>query len=85
MKEMDLKSARMLAVEAINKLMRTERLGELMIVDSAIIETEEAWYFPYDAAAFVVNGDISAALAGNVPVKVPRVGGALTYEAPARS
>ncbi|MCV7123221.1 YrhB domain-containing protein [Mycobacterium lacus] len=51
-----------------------------MIVDSAIVETEEAWYFPYDAVAFVVDGDISAALAGNVPVKVPRDGSALTWD-----
>ncbi|WP_425294059.1 YrhB domain-containing protein [Mycobacterium attenuatum] len=59
-----------------------ERPGELMIVDSAIVETEEAWHFPYEAVAFVVHGDISAALAGNVPVKVPRDGSPITYEAP---
>ncbi|VBA44289.1 hypothetical protein LAUMK136_05553 [Mycobacterium attenuatum] len=82
MNEMDLKSARMRAVEAINTLAEAERPGELMIVDSAIVETEEAWHFPYEAVAFVVHGDISAALAGNVPVKVPRDGSPITYEAP---
>lgn len=55
-----------------------------MIVDSAIVETEEAWYFPYDAVAFIAHGDICAALAGNVPVRVPRDGSAFTYEAPAQ-
>nr|WP_280178391.1 YrhB domain-containing protein [Mycobacterium attenuatum] len=72
----------MRAVEAINTLAEAERPGELMIVDSAIVETEEAWHFPYEAVAFVVHGDISAALAGNVPVKVPRDGSPITYEAP---
>ncbi|POX88610.1 hypothetical protein C3477_10245 [Mycobacterium kansasii] len=84
MNEMDPNTARMRAVEAIDKLAENERLGELMIGDSAIVETKEAWYFPYDAVAFVVHGDISAALAGNVPVRVPRDGSALTYEAPAQ-
>ncbi|WP_217904035.1 hypothetical protein, partial [Mycobacterium persicum] len=55
MNEIDLQKARMRAVEAIDKLAEKERLGELMIVDSAIVETKEAWYFPYDAVAFVVH------------------------------
>lgn len=53
-----------------------------MIVDAGIVETQEAWYFPYDAVAFVVHGDISAALAGNVPAKVPRDGSPLSCESP---
>ncbi|VBA45059.1 hypothetical protein LAUMK13_05331 [Mycobacterium innocens] len=84
MTEIDLEKARMRAVEAIDKLAEKERLRELMIIDSAIVETNGAWYCPYDAVAFVVHGDISAALAGNVPVRVPRDGSALTYEAPAQ-
>jgi len=84
MNGIDLKEARIRATDAISKLAVKEQLGDLMIVEAAIVETEEAWYFPYDAVAFVVHGDISAALAGNVPVRVPRDGSALTFEAPSQ-
>jgi hypothetical protein len=62
-----------------------QRLGDVMIVDDAIVETDTAWYFPYDATAFVLQGSVSAALAGNVPVKVPRDGTAISFENPAGS
>jgi hypothetical protein len=82
MNGIDLKEARIRATDAISKLAVKEQLGDLMIVEAAIVETEEAFYFPYDAVAFVVYGNISAALAGNLPVRVPRDGTALTFEAP---
>ena len=82
MNGIDLQEARTRATDAISKLAVKEQLGELMIVEAAIVATDEAWYFPYDAVAFVVHGDISAALAGNVPVRVPRDGSALTFETP---
>jgi hypothetical protein len=82
MNRLGLKEARIRAADAIRELAQKEQLGDLMIVDAAIVETDEAWYFPYDTVAFVVHGDLSAALAGNVPVRVPRDGGALTFEAP---
>ena len=82
MSGIDLEEARMRATDVIAKLAEKEQLGDLMIVDAAIVETEEAWYFPYDAVAFVVDGNISAALAGNVPVRVSRDGSAPTFEAP---
>ena len=84
MNGIDIKEARIRAADAISKLAVKEQLGDLMIVEAAIVETEEAWYFPYDAVAFVVHGNISAALAGNVPVRVPRDGSALTFEAPSQ-
>ncbi|SOJ55787.1 hypothetical protein MSIMFB_03266 [Mycobacterium simulans] len=82
MNKIDFDEARRRAIHTIRELAEKGRLSDLMIVDMAIVETQEAWYFPYDAVAFVLNGDISAALAGNVPVKVPKDGSALTYEAP---
>lgn len=84
MNEISFAEARIRAIDAITKLAAKERLGDLMIVDSAIMETVEAWYFPYDAVAFLLHGNISAALAGNVPVKVPKNGSAVTYEARSR-
>lgn len=56
-----------------------------MIVDEAIVETPVAWYFPYDAVAFVSQGEVSAALAGNLAVKVLRDGSAVTFDEIPRS
>jgi hypothetical protein len=82
MNEITFNEAQLRAQNAIYELAERNQLGELMIIDSAIVETESAWYFPYDSSAFVLRGDISAALAGNLPVKVPRDGTTLTYEEP---
>lgn len=82
MNEISFGEARMRAMDAIRRLAKEQNLGDLMIVDDAIVETKLAWYFPYDAADFIRQGDISAALAGNIPVKVPRDGSAITYEEP---
>jgi hypothetical protein len=83
--DITISEARKLATNALHKLAEEQGLGELMIVDEAIIETQVAWYFPYDAKAFLLQGDVSSALAGNLPVKVPRDGSGLAYEAPPRS
>lgn len=82
MNDITLSEARNLAVNALNRLADEQNLGDLMIIDEAIVETTTAWYFPYDATAFVLRGDVSSALAGNLPVKVSRDGAATTYEAP---
>ncbi|MCV7200135.1 hypothetical protein [Mycobacterium angelicum] len=70
MNETAFEAARRRAAGAINELAEKERLGDLMIIDAGITETHEARYFPYKAIAFFTHGDISAALAGNVSVKV---------------
>lgn len=44
-------------------------------------EIEEGWSFGYNSRAFVEDGDIMSALAGNGPVIVPR-SGAAPYIAP---
>ncbi|MHA7648703.1 hypothetical protein ACX9NE_00940 [Mycobacterium sp. ML4] len=43
--------ARCQAEKLIYEMARREHLGEVMIVDSEIVETDSAWYFPYDAVA----------------------------------
>jgi hypothetical protein len=82
MSELTFSEARARAWDAIAHMAEEQRLGDLMIVDEAIVETDAAWYFPYDATAFVKDGRISAALAGNLPVKVLRDGTAISYETP---
>jgi hypothetical protein len=83
MNEISFDEARLRAQNAINGLAEAGQLGELTIVDDAIVETESAWYFPYDSVAFILRRDISAALAGNIPVKVSR-DGTIAYEEPAQ-
>ena len=82
MTQMDIGLARAQALIAIKKLAEEQNLGELIIVDDGIIETPGAWYFPYDSAAFILRGEISSALAGNIPVRVARDGSGLRFEGP---
>jgi len=85
MSEITRDEARKRAVNALTELAHANGLGALMIVDEAIVETPTAWYFPYDAAAFVLQGEVSAALTGNLAVKVLRDGAAVTFEKIPRS
>jgi Immunity protein 35 len=82
MNKITLSEAQKLAMDALKRLAEEQALGDLMIIEEAIVETDAAWYFPYDATAFVLHGNISSALAGNLPVKVSRDGTVLTYEMP---
>jgi hypothetical protein len=74
--------ARALACDALSTFSSKESLGDVIIVEEEIIETEFAWYFPYDGRTFVLDGDMSSALAGNVPIKVGRDDGAVSFEVP---
>jgi hypothetical protein len=82
MTEITFSDARSLALAAIRKMAEEQRLGELMIIDDGVVETDRAWYFPYDSTAFALRGEISFALAGNLPVRVDREGGQITYQEP---
>ncbi|WP_081290634.1 YrhB domain-containing protein [Mycobacterium asiaticum] len=67
---------------ALQKMQVEDDLDNLIFVEDGILETEEAWYFPYDSEAYLLRGDLSAALAGNLPIKVLRDGTAVACEAP---
>jgi hypothetical protein len=82
MNDISFSEARALAVEAIAKLAQEEHLGDLMIVDDAVVETSSAWYFPYDSTAFILHGDVSAALAGNLPARVAKDDASVTFAVP---
>lgn len=75
-------AARERALEAIAALADRVGLTELVIVDDGVVETEVAWYFPYDSAAYVERGEVSAALAGNLPVMVRKDGSEVTFTSP---
>ncbi|SIL39056.1 Uncharacterised protein [Mycobacteroides abscessus subsp. abscessus] len=74
--------ARAEAESVLRSLAEKESLDDLKIVEGSVTETEEAWYFPYNSVRYLMYGDISAALAGNLPIKVPKNGSPVTYELP---
>jgi hypothetical protein len=82
MTEISKKQARGMAADAISALAQENELGDLVIIDDAVMETESAWYFPYDSAAFVEEGEISAALAGNLPAMVSKDGAVVDFRLP---
>ncbi|MCU1647064.1 MAG: hypothetical protein JWN03_7339 [Nocardia sp.] len=77
-------TARESAEQKLAELAAANELGEVRIVDDAIVETETDWYFPYDAVAFIERGDISAALAGNIPIRVTKSDGQISLSLPPR-
>lgn len=82
MNDISFSEARQVAVKAIEKLAHEEHLGDLMIIDEAVVETDSAWYFPYDSTAFTLHGNISAALAGNLPARVAKDDASVTFAVP---
>lgn len=79
---LDRESARERAVKAIAVMAERQCLSDVVIVDSGVVETETAWYFPYNSAAYLERGDMRLALYGNVPVMVPKDGGEVTFRSP---
>ncbi|MET9489949.1 YrhB domain-containing protein [Nocardia sp. NPDC006630] len=77
-------TARESAEQMLAELAAAGKLGEVRIVDDAIVETETDWYFPYDAVAYIERGDISAALAGNIPIRVTKSDGQISLSPPPR-
>jgi hypothetical protein len=58
-------------------------LGDYQILDDLTIEDDFGWVFFYQSKAFIETGDISRALAGNVPFLVSRADGRLHLTGPA--
>ncbi|WP_330182199.1 YrhB family protein [Nocardia sp. NBC_01503] len=75
-------TARELAERKLAELAAANELGAVRIVDDAIVETDSDWYFPYDAIAYLEQGEISAALAGNIPIRVEKSSGETSLELP---
>lgn len=82
MTEIDFHAAHLKALAALEEMASQQGLGPIVILDQFVVETPEAWYFPYDSEAFVTRGEISAALAGNLPVRVARDGTSVRFEQP---
>lgn len=82
MSELTFDQAYAKAAELLAEMITKDHLGDVIFVESAIRETKTAWYFPYDGRTYITQGDISSALAGNIPIKVPRDGGDVSFENP---
>lgn len=52
--------------------------GELIIIESAIIEKEYAWIFPYTSKLFFETKDIRFAIGGNSPLFISKKDGSVS-------
>ncbi len=60
------------AQEFLDETIRPEHADEIVI--GRITETDEGWEFGYNTRRFLEDDDITASLAGNGPIIVPRSG-----------
>jgi hypothetical protein len=73
--------ARALAEAFLDTELRSRFPHEIVIVEYAIKDRGDAWVFPYNGRAYVERDDWREAMAGNVPVAVDKVTGAVGYAA----
>lgn len=71
--------ARSLALERISAIPSNH---EIILLEDHVVETADAWYFPYNGREYIENGVLRAALAGNHPVRVTKRGRDVTLESP---
>lgn len=71
---MELSNARALAAQYIKSNMTAPEGDEYAIVDSAIKETEQGWYFPYQTVRFLKTRDLNYSVVGNWPIFVTKLG-----------
>jgi hypothetical protein len=74
--------ARARAAEILEVFAAQACLPALVILDDAVIETPDAFYFPYQTADLIIGGELRDALAGNVTLRISRDGGEHRFEAP---
>lgn len=74
-----LAEARRLALERVSTIPSNH---EIILLDDHVVETADAWYFPYNGREYIETGVISSALAGNHPVRVAKRGGDVTLQSP---
>ena len=71
---MNLIDAKKIAINFIEKNMQPIEGDKYIIVDQAIKEDSEGWYFPYQSERFIKTGDINFSLVGNWPIFVSKKG-----------
>lgn len=71
---MELSEARELAGQYIKSNMTAPAGDEYEIVDSAVKETEEGWYFPYQTARYLKTRDLNYSVVGNWPIFIKKSG-----------
>jgi hypothetical protein len=82
MSGLDIRQARARAAEILEVFAAQTGLAALVILDDAVIETPDAFYFPYQTADFIIGGELRDALAGNITLRINRDGGEHRFEAP---
>jgi hypothetical protein len=72
--KIDFLTASQLATAFLERLSVEPEGVPYVLLDSFIREDDEGWYFPYQSASFVLNGNFGDSLVGNWPIFVSRSG-----------
>lgn len=78
---LDYTAARSIAEEKIAAMFRGEPF-EIIVVDDAVVDTDDAWYFPYNGRDYLERGLLRDALAGNIPIRVAKDDGSTSLTMP---
>jgi hypothetical protein len=73
-------AARETAESFIDVEMRSRFPHDILIVEAAIEDRGDVWVFPYDGRGYVERGDLSEAMAGNLPIIVNKETGVVAFE-----
>jgi len=82
---MELAEALTLAQNYISGNLEPPEGDRYEIVESAILETESGWYFPYQTEKYIETRDIEYSVVGNWPIYVTKSGTCLGPTRPAIS
>ena len=70
--------ARKIAENKLNQIPKGGDIGELVILDDAIVEKPYAWIFGYNSKLFIETGDMLNALGGNSPLFISKINGLIS-------
>ncbi|RRD59055.1 hypothetical protein EII20_00940 [Comamonadaceae bacterium OH2545_COT-014] len=71
---MKIQEAKKIAEKYISKNIPPPEGDEYKIIEEAIFEMTDGWYFPYQSKNFIETGNMNFSLVGNWPVFVSRSG-----------
>lgn len=52
---------------------RLEATADVIFLDSHVVETDNAWFFPWDGRSWIEDKDFAGAYTGNRSVRVDKV------------
>ena len=72
--------ARSIAEKFLDENIRPRISHEVVIVDCAVEDRADCWFFPYNGRGYLERDDFTEIMAGNLPILVNKETGAVGYE-----